>query len=238
MSENQLPPSSSQRSVRPPVTPRNQLSKTEVGDGSQRRPVSLLELAPIAPRARGRPRGSKNRSKISKTTYRTPQTRLPDQEQALGDCNDSHRSRMDDDYIPDDDEDIPSQAAEHSQLGDKQVLVPHNSRESRAFAELHQTYCYSVHQLRQQNGQSIPVTKEAMEEREQADLLRLMEEKVWSQTKEDELSASWENGLIKAAIKRSPRGGSDLSATFIQDVSSSLQHGPFVSTLSVSRLRI
>jgi hypothetical protein len=205
-----------------PVTPKNQHAETEIGEGSQRLPVHLVndniptpdQASPIR-RGRGRPRGSKNKKTIAaQNASRLSQTRFPSPAQALGDGNDSHQSWMDEEYIPNNHGDSPYQAVDTSQLDSGEALVSSDKYENQAVAEFIKSYRNSVHLTKEKNRRSVPITKEAMKERDQSELAKLIERRTWTQAQEDELGASWESRLIKDAIQLLPCRGTYFSAVF------------------------
>ncbi|KAF5536540.1 hypothetical protein FMEXI_10275 [Fusarium mexicanum] len=224
MDESHPPPGESSQGVELPVTPQNQHVKAEVGDGSQSLPINLVNDSVPTPnrpheppirRGRGRPRGSKNKKTIAaENAARRPQTRFPSPPQALGDEKDSHQSWMGDEYIPSNYGDSPYRATNTSQLGSEGALIPTDTHESQAVAEFIKSYRNSVHLIRENNRQFIPISRERMKEEDQYELAKLIDSHTWSQAQENELDASWESGLVKAAIQRLPDRGTYLSSVF------------------------
>ncbi|KAF4503107.1 hypothetical protein FAGAP_662 [Fusarium agapanthi] len=214
----------SSQGVELPVTPQNQHAKAEVGDGSQSLPINLVNDSVPTPnrppeppirRGRGRPRGSKNKKTIAaENAARRPQTRFPSPPRALGDEKDSHQSWMGDEYIPSNYGDSPYRAADISQLDSEDAPISPDKYDSQAVAEIIKCYRNSVHLTREKNRQCITISRERMKEEEQYELAKLIDSHTWSQAQEDELGASWESDLVKAAIQRLPDRGTYLSSVF------------------------
>ncbi|KAL9573577.1 hypothetical protein ACKAV7_002121 [Fusarium commune] len=189
-----------------PVTPKNLHTEAKIGEGSQSLPVSLVNDTISTPhqalpvrRGRVRPRGSKNKKTIAAgNAARVSRARFPSPVQVLDDANDSHQSCMGDEYIPSKYGDYPYRTISTSQLGSEDALLSPDKYENQAVAELIKDYRNSVHLTRDKNSKSVPISKERMKEEEQYELVKLIDSRAWSRAQEDELGASWENGLIKA----------------------------------------
>ncbi|KAF5580986.1 hypothetical protein FPCIR_10374 [Fusarium pseudocircinatum] len=224
MDENHMPPGESSQGVGLPVTPQNQHTQAEVGEGSQLLPINLVDdsvptpgqsQAPPIRRGRGRPRGSKNKKTLAaENATRQPQRRFPSPAPALGDERDSHQSWMGDAYVPSNYGDSPNRAIDTSQLGRENDLASPDPYESQAVTEFIKSYRNSVHLAREKNRQSATISRERIREEEQYELAKLIDSHTWSQAQEDELDASWESGLVKAAILRLPDRGTYLSSVF------------------------
>ncbi|KAF5578839.1 hypothetical protein FPANT_9849 [Fusarium pseudoanthophilum] len=227
MDENHPPPVESSQSVGLPVTPQNQYTEAEVGNGSQLLPIDLVNdsipttpdqaQAPPVRRGRGRPRGSKNKKTLAaENALRQPQRRFPSPAPApaLGDERDNHQSWMGDEYIPSDYGGSPYRAIDTTQLGRENDLALPDPCESQAVADFIKSYRNSVHLAREKNRQPATISRERIREEEQYELAKLIDSHTWSQAQEDELSASWESGLVKAAIQGLPDRGAYLSSVF------------------------
>ncbi|KAF5533385.1 hypothetical protein FNAPI_12696 [Fusarium napiforme] len=226
MNENQPPPGESSQDAGLPVTPKSQHTQAEVGDGSQLLPIDLVNdsvsspnqaQAPPIRRGRGRPRGSKNKKTLAtESAPRQPQRRFPSPAPApaLGDERDCHQSWMGDAYAPSNYGDSPNRGIDTSQLGRENDLASPDPYESQALADFLKSYRNSVHLAREKNRQSATISRERMREEEQYKLAKLIDSHTWSQAQEDELDASWESGLVKAAILRLPDRGTCLSSVF------------------------
>ncbi|KAF5723749.1 hypothetical protein FMUND_1485 [Fusarium mundagurra] len=224
MDENHPPPGESSQGMGLPVTPQNQHTEAEVGDGSQLFPINLVNdsvptpdqsQAPPVRRGRGRPRGSKNKKTLAaENASRQMQTRFPSPQLALGDERDSHQSWMSDAYVPSNYGGSPYRAIDTSQLGSEDASVSPDKYESQAVAEIIKSYRNSVHFAREKNRQSVAISRERMKEEEQYEFAKLIDSRTWSQAQEDELDASWQSGLVKAAIQRLPDRGDYLSSVF------------------------
>ncbi|KAG9500855.1 hypothetical protein J7337_006536 [Fusarium musae] len=224
MDESHSPPGERSQDARLPVTPQNQHSNAEVGDGSQLLPINLENdsvstpnqaQAPPIRRGRGRPRGSKNKKTLAaENALRQPQRRFPSPAAALGDERDNRQSWMGDEYIPSDYGGSPYRAIDRSQLGRENDLAAPEPYESRAVADFIESYRSSVHLAREKNRQSATVSRERIREEELYELAKLIDSHTWSQAQEDELVVSWESGLVNAAIIRLPDRGTYLSSVF------------------------
>ncbi|KAF5683364.1 hypothetical protein FCIRC_4472 [Fusarium circinatum] len=224
MDESHPPLGESPQGVGLPVTPQSQRAKAEVGDGSQSLPINLVNDSvpthnrpqePPIRRGRGRPRGSKNKKTIAaENAARRPQTRFPSPPQALGDEKDSHQSWMGDEYVPSNYGDSPYRPTNTSQIGSEDALISPDTHESQAVAEFIKSYRNSVNLTREKNRQSVPISRERMKEEDQYELAKLIDSHTWNQAQENELDASWESGLVKAAIQRLPDRGTYLSSVF------------------------
>ncbi|KAF5622804.1 uncharacterized protein FTJAE_10783 [Fusarium tjaetaba] len=224
MDESHPPPGESSLGVGLPVTPQSQHTQAEVGDGSQLLPIDLVNDSASTPsqaqvppirRGRGRPRGSKNKKTLAaENAPRLPQRRYPSPALALGDERDNHQSWMGDEYIPSDHGGSPYRAIDRPQLGHGNDLASPDPYESQAVADFIKSYRNSVHLATERNRQSATISRERMREEEQYELAKLIDSHTWSQAQEDELDASWESGLVKAAILRLPDRGTCLSSVF------------------------
>ncbi|KAF5689660.1 hypothetical protein FDENT_4304 [Fusarium denticulatum] len=145
---------------------------------------------------------------------RQSQRRFPSAAPALGDERDSHQSWMGDEYVPSNYGDSPNRAIDTSQLGRENDLASPDPSESQAVADFIKSYRNSVHLAREKNRQSAPTSRQRIREEEQYELAKLIDSHTWSQSREDELDASWESGLVKAAILRLPDRGTYLSSIF------------------------
>ncbi|KAF5632118.1 hypothetical protein F25303_9522 [Fusarium sp. NRRL 25303] len=209
MDENHLPPGESSPGVGLPATPQNQHAEAEFVHGSQSLPINLVDdNIPTPNQAKEPP------TIAAENAARQPQTRFPSPPQALGDERDSHQSWMGDEYIPSNYGDSPCRAIDTSQLGNGDALVPPDTYESQDIAEFIKSYRNSVNSARDKNKQSVAISVERMKEEEQYELAKLVDSHTWSQAQEDELDASWESGLVKAAIRRLPDRGAYLSSVF------------------------
>ncbi|KAF5987441.1 hypothetical protein FCOIX_941 [Fusarium coicis] len=224
MDESYPPPGESSQGMELPVTPQNQHSNAEVGDGSQLLPIDLVNdsvstpnqaQAPPQRRGRGRPRGSKNKKTLAaENAPRQSQRRFPSPAPALGNERDNHQSWMGYEYIPGDYGGSPYRAIDRSQLGRENDLASPGPYESQVVADFIKSYRNSVHLAREGNRQSATISRERIREEEQYEFAKLIDSHTWSQAQEDELDVSWESGLVKAAILRLPDCGTYLSSVF------------------------
>ncbi|KAF5557962.1 hypothetical protein FPHYL_7557 [Fusarium phyllophilum] len=224
MDESHPPPGECSQSVGLPVTPQNQHTEAEVGDGSQPLPTNIVSdivpthdqgQAPPIRRGRGRPRGSKNKRTIAtENAARQSQTRFPSPPPALSDERDSHQSWMGDEYIPSNDSGSPTRAIDTSRLNNEDGLVSADKYETQAVAEFIKIYRDSVHFTREKNRQSVTISRERIKEEERYKLAKLIDSHAWSQAQDEKLDGSWESGLVKAAVQRLPDCGAYLSSVF------------------------
>ncbi|EXK46044.1 hypothetical protein FOXG_07566 [Fusarium oxysporum f. sp. lycopersici 4287] len=222
MDENHPPSVTGSQGAAVAVTPQNLDTGTEIGEGSQSLSVRLVNDTTSTPdqvlpvrRGRGRPRGSKNKKTIAaENAARVSRTRFPSPVQPLDDGNDSHQSWMGDAYIPSNYGDSPYRTIDTSQLGSEDALLSPDKYENQAVAEFIKDYRNSVHSTREKDRESVSISKERTKEEEQYELAKFIDSHTWSQNQEDELGASWDNGVIKAAIQRLPDRGTHLSSVF------------------------
>ncbi|KAF4956301.1 hypothetical protein FGADI_3878 [Fusarium gaditjirri] len=222
MDEDHPPSGEISQGVGLPIPPQNQQAEAKIGEDSHSIPVSLgndtistPDQAPPVRRGRGRPRGSKNKKTIAaENATRVSRARFPSPVQTLDGGNDSHQSWMGDEYVPSNYGDCPCRATSTSRFSNENSLLSPDKYENHAVAEFIKDYRNSVHLTRENNRKSVPTSNERMKEEEQYELARLIDSHIWSQDQEDELGASWDNGLIKAAIQRLPDHGTYLSSVF------------------------
>ncbi|PNP77958.1 hypothetical protein FNYG_08684 [Fusarium nygamai] len=138
---------------------------------------------------------------------------------------------MGDEYVPSNYGDSPSRAIDTSQLGRENDLASPDPYESQAVADFIKSYRNSVHLAREKSRQSATTSRERIREEEQYELAKLIDSHTWSQVQEDELGASWESGLVKAAIQGLPDRGAYLSSVF--ETSFHLCHMDPLSLLSL-----
>ncbi|KAJ9426212.1 hypothetical protein QL093DRAFT_2572676 [Fusarium oxysporum] len=225
MDENHPPSVTGSQGAAVAVTPQNLDTGTEIGEGSQSLSVRLVNDTTSTPdqvlpvrRGRGRPRGSKNKKTIAaENAARVSRTRFPSPVQPLDDGNDSHQSWMGDAYIPSNYGDSPYRTIDTSQLGSEDALLSPDKYENQAVAEFIKDYRNSVHSTREKDRESVSISKERTKEEEQYELAKFIDSHTWSQNQEDELGASWDNGVIKAAIQRLPdRAQPPVDVTFLR----------------------
>ncbi|KAL7766648.1 hypothetical protein ACKLNR_004564 [Fusarium oxysporum f. sp. zingiberi] len=99
-------------------------------------------------------------------------------------------------------------------LGSEDALLSPDKYENQAVAEFIKDYRNSVHLTREKDRKSVSISKERTKEEEQYELAKFIDSHTWSQDQEDELGASWDDGVIKAAIQRLPDRGTHLSSVF------------------------
>ncbi|TXC07485.1 hypothetical protein FocTR4_00002559 [Fusarium oxysporum f. sp. cubense] len=180
------------------VTPQNLHTGTEIGEGSQSLSGSLVNDTTSTPdQALPKTIAAENAARVSRT-------RFPSPVQPLDDGNDSHQSWMGDGYIPSNYGDSPYRAIDTSQLGSEDALLSPDKYENQAVAEFIKDYRNSVHLTREKDRKSVSISKERTKEEEQYELAKFIDSHTWSQDQEDELGASWDDGVIKAAIQRLP----------------------------------
>ncbi|KAL5603126.1 hypothetical protein FOBRF1_010659 [Fusarium oxysporum] len=121
---------------------------------------------------------------------------------------------MGDGYIPSNYGDSPYRAIDTSQLGSEDALLSPDTYENQAVAEFIKDYRNSVHLTREKDRKSVCISKERTKEEEQYELAKFIDSHTWSQDQEDELGASWDDSVIKAAIQRFPDRGTHLSSIF------------------------
>ncbi|KAM0078098.1 hypothetical protein ACKRZS_009622 [Fusarium odoratissimum] len=192
------------------VTPQNLHTGTEIGEGSQSLSGSLVNDTTSTP-----DQALPNKKTIAaENAARVSRTRFPSPVQPLDDGNDSHQSWMGDGYIPSNYGDSPYRAIDTSQLGSEDALLSPDKYENQAVAEFIKDYRNSVHLTREKDRKSVSISKERTKEEEQYELAKFIDSHTWSQDQEDELGASWDDGVIKAAIQRLPDRGTHLSSIF------------------------
>ncbi|KAM0345578.1 hypothetical protein ACHAPU_006231 [Fusarium lateritium] len=178
------------------------------------------EETPVVRKRRGRPPGSKN--KISKPDKLASSQSYPRMSTHLPTSDDEGIINMDgvmhQNYIPQPQNDSASNSLNKPEFSLQEVQdyggwVPADKFERQACPDLRRAFRQGVRLLAQRNEILEPVTQSPVESAlNSSHPGRWIGN--WDLTKENELSAAWDNSLTKKAIENSPSGASEISAVW------------------------